>query len=80
MTKARVNRGTGVNDNADAQGQIDLLVEGVHMFRRLPVVEQGKVALLQISNVVAVLVSDGEDEVDFVDRGFEGGDAHVGAA
>ena len=34
---------------------------------RLLVVEQRKVALLQVGDVVAVLVSDREDEVDFVD-------------
>ena len=39
---------------------------------RLLVVEQREVALLEIGNVVAVLVSDGEDQVDFVDAESEG--------
>ena len=37
------------------------------------VVEQGEVTLLEVGNVVAVLVGDGEDEVDFVDADLDGG-------
>ena len=65
--KAGANRGAGVDDDAHAQRQIDLLVEGVDLGRRLLVVEQGKVALLQVGNVVPMLVGDGEDEVDLID-------------
>jgi len=42
-------------------------VEAVHLLRSALIVEQREVALLQVGNVVAVLVSDGEDEIDFVD-------------
>ena len=39
----------------------------------LLVVEQGKIVQLEIGDVVAVLVGDGEDEVDFVDAQPDGG-------
>jgi hypothetical protein len=75
--KARADRGAGVDDDAHAHGQIDLLVKGVHPGRRLLVVEQGKVALLQVGNVVPVLVSHREDEVDLVDAEVNhGGRSH----
>jgi len=61
--KARADGGAGVDDDADAQRQIDLLVKRVDVRGRLLVVKQGKVALLQVGNVMPMLVSDGEDEV-----------------
>ena len=48
------------------RGKIDLLAEGVDPGRRLLVVEQGKIALLQVGNVVAVPVGHRKDEVNFV--------------
>ena len=71
--KAGANGGAGVNDDADAQRQIDLLVKGIDSRRRLLVVEQGKVAQLEIGDVMAVLVSHREDEVDLVDAQADGG-------
>ncbi len=65
--EARADRGAGVDDDSHAQPQIDLLVEGVHFGRSLLVVEQGKVTLLEVGNIVAVLVGNGEDQVDLVD-------------
>ena len=70
--KAGTNRGAGIDDDAYTQRQIDLLAERGDLFRRLLVVEQRKVALLQIWNVVAVLVGHGEDEIDFVDADAAG--------
>ena len=75
--KAGTNRGAGVDDDPHAQGQIDLLVEGVHLGRRLLVVEQGKVALLQIGIVMPMPVGDGEDEVDLIDAQFDCGRARI---
>ena len=57
--------------NAHAQRQIDLLVEGVHLGRRLWIVEQRKVALLQVGNVVPMLVRHREDEVDLIHAQFD---------
>ena len=65
--KAGTNRRTSIYDDAYAQGQIDLLVEGVYPRRRLLVVEQGKVALLQIGIIVPMPVGNGKDEADLVD-------------
>ena len=65
--KAGTDGGAGVDHNANAQRQIDLLAEVVDACWRFLVVEQGEVALLQVGNVVAMLVSDGEDEVHFID-------------
>jgi hypothetical protein len=70
--EAGADGGAGVDDDAHAQRQIDLLVKRVDLGRRLLVVEQRKVALLQVGNVVAVLVGDGEDEVDFIDADMDG--------
>ena len=46
--------------------------------RRLLVVEQGKVALVKVGDVVAVLVSDGKDEADLVDADMNDRRAGVG--
>ena len=70
--KTGADGGAGVDDDAYAQGQIDLLVERGDLRGRLLVVEQREVALLQIGDVVAVLVSHREDQVDLVDAELEG--------
>ncbi len=43
----------------------------------LLVVEQRKVALLQVGNVVPMLVGHREDEVDFIDAQLDGGRVHI---
>ncbi len=75
--KAGMNRGAGVDDNANAQGQIDLLVEGVDPFRRFLVVEQCEIVQLQVGNVMAVLVSHREDEIDLIHGRLQRGHAHI---
>ncbi len=62
----------GVEHDADAQGQVGLLGEADDGVGRLAVVEQAEVLLLEAGDEVAVLVGDGEDEVDFVDADDDG--------
>ncbi len=52
-------------------GKIDLLAERGDFFRGLLVVEKSEVVLLQVGDVVAVLIGDREDEIDFVDAEME---------
>ena len=61
-----------IEHDADAEGEIGLLGEGDDRGGRTAVVEQAKVALLQVGDVVAVLVGDREDEIDEVGANFEG--------
>ena len=62
----------GVEHDADAEGQIGLLLEVEDGDRRTPVVEEAEVLALEAGDEVALLVGDGEDEIDFVDLDFDG--------
>ena len=70
----------GVEHDADAQGQIGLLVEAEDSDGRTAVVEQAEVLALEAGDEAALLVGDGEDEIDFVDLDLDGGDGLVLAA
>ena len=79
--KAGTNRCAGVNHNADAQRQIDLLAEVIDFRRRLLVVKQGKVTLLQILksrsdrafvmgfDVTPTVTQDWTDDIDKLESG-----------
>src|ERR1035438_2748152 len=66
--EATAYRFAGVDQQADLQGQIRLAAEVEDLFRRLAVVQNFEIVFLQVLDVVAVLVGDGENQVDFVYR------------
>ena len=66
--EATAHRFAGVDQQADLQGQIRLAAEAEDLFRWLAVVQNLEIVFLQILDVVAVLVGDGENQVDFVHR------------
>ena len=76
--EAGADGGAGINNDAHAQRQVDLLVKRVDALRRLLVIEKGKVVLTQVGDVVPMLVSDGEDEADFIDADMDGRRARIG--
>ena len=56
----------GVDEQADLQRQIGFGVEAANFLRRLVVVDDTEIALLEIGDAAAVLVGHGEHDVDFV--------------
>src|SRR5271166_127397 len=70
--EARADGGACVDDNANTQGQVGLLGKAVDALRSLLIVKQGKVALLEVADEVAVMVGDAEDQIDFVDLPGDG--------
>src|SRR5215469_16219812 len=68
----------GVEHDADTEGQVGLLLESEDGFGRKLIVEKAEVLALQAGDEAALLVGDGEDEVDLVDLHLDGGDSFVG--
>ena len=77
--EATAHRLAGVDQQTDLQGQIRLAAEAEDLFRRLAVVQNFEIVFLQILDVVAVLVGDGENQVDFVHGLAHGEDRFTGS-
>ena len=58
-------------------GRLVCWVKREHGFRRTPIVEQAEVLALEPGDEAALLVGDGEDEIDFVDLDLDGRDRLV---
>ena len=70
--EALTNGTRGVEHDADTQRKIGLLGEAEYGKRRTAIIEQAEVLALEAGNELALLVGDGEDEIDFVDLDFDG--------
>src|SRR5271167_3223410 len=70
--KSTSHRFAGVDQQADLQRQIRLTAEAEDLFGRLLIVENLEIVFRQVLDVVALLISDGEDQVDFVRRRAQG--------
>ena len=66
--EAIVHRLAGIDQQADLQGKIRFALKAEDLLRRLVVVKNLEIVLLQVLDVVVVLVGDGEDQVDFAHR------------
>ena len=66
-----------VEHDADAEGEIGLLGEAEDSFGRTAIVEEAEVLALEAGDEAALLVGDGEDEIDFVDLDLDGRDGLV---
>src|SRR6185312_16287114 len=65
--KTSPDRSAGVDQNSHAERQVRLLGKAVNALRSPLVVEQRKIALVQILNEAPVLVRHGKDQVNLVD-------------
>ena len=70
--EALADGAAGVEHDADAQGEIGLLGEAEDGEWRTAVVEEAEVLTLEAGDELALLVGDGEDEIDFVDLDADG--------
>ena len=69
--EAIAHRLAGIDQEADLQGKVSLTVETEYLLRRLTIVQNLEIVLLQALYVVAVLVGDGENQVYFAHRRAE---------
>ena len=64
----------GIDEQSDLQGQIGFGVEATQFCRRLVIVHDAEIGLLEIGDTLAMLVGDGEHDVHFVGRSLDRGD------
>src|SRR5262249_32618911 len=63
--EAFTHRLTGIYEQSDLHGKIRLAAEAEDLFGRLTIIQNLKILLFQVPDVVAVFVCDGEDQVNF---------------
>ena len=67
----------GIDQQSDLQRQVGFRVEAANLLRRLVVIDNGEIALLQIGDAAAVLVGHGEYDVHFVGGNANGEDGVI---
>ena len=72
--EALADRAGSVEHDADAEGEIGLLLEVLYGCGWGAVIEQTEVFAMEAGDEAAFLIGDGEDEIDFVDLDFDGRD------
>ena len=63
--KAAVHRTAGIHQQAQLEGQIGLAAEVYDGLRRLVIVQDGEIALVQVAHELAAMVSGDEQHIDF---------------
>src|SRR5258708_4844381 len=66
--KAIPHRLAGIDQESDLHGKISLAVETEYLLRRLAIIQNLEIVLLQAFDVSAVLIGDGEKQVYFAHR------------
>ena len=69
-----VHRAAGINQQAQFEGQVGFAPEIDDGLRRLVVVQDGKVRLVQVADKLAVVVGRDKQDIDFIHPGFDGKD------